>query len=159
MRETTKELDLDGKRYQLRKMTPLVGSWISNVLISSSISASSGSGSGESSEEFNKLSPQDKAEAAVNALWLVAASRLSEDNYTKIQRYCLLVCSQYIQGGGAAVPIFREDGKFALEQEPAVVNRLILEALQFNIVPFFVVGPSNGAGRQESASNLASQKK
>lgn len=154
--ERTKDVTIDGKKYQLSKMTAMVASRIHNWLVTASIkfqaeqqNITTPAAEEEAlHEEERKKDPQKAAAATVAMLWLLSSSTLSEEACTKIQNYALRSCSLYPDDGvGMPSPIMLADGRWAvkaLETDATAVNQLVIESLQFNISPFFRVRVSSG---------------
>lgn len=148
MRET-KEIELPDKtRYRLDKLSAPVASRIFNLLMSAVMKAQAGAGGGggDGPEEPEAVDREERAKAQVGLMWLLASTALDDDQYAKIQGQCLASCA--LLDGAATVPVRMADGRWAvkaLEYDAPAVNRLVLEALQFNIAPFFLVALSQAA--------------
>ena len=138
MRVTTKDLVIGNKKFQLRKFTPLVGVWIGNVLMASTLTQqqTAAQSSGPTSEEFNKLTEEEKAQAAISAMWLLAADSLSREKYSQIQMECLQACSLYVRDDVPPVPMNVNE----IGEDVSLLNQLVTESLQFNLTPFFSAG-------------------
>lgn len=83
--------------------------------------------------------PQDVEQAArdvVALFWALAASAMPVGDYKLIQDACLRVCSLYI--GEDALPVMLKNGVIDAAVDAVTLDALILEALQFNLCPFFV---------------------
>ena len=147
MRVITKDITIGNDRYQLVKMSAQTASWISNLLVANSLlnaRPSTSNESSEPSEEMPEMKPEEKAYAAVGSLWLLCGASLAEDVYKRIQNCCLMACRQY-DSNGTLLAVLMQDGRFVskdLENDAPTVNRLIMEAMQFNIAPFFIESAS-----------------
>jgi hypothetical protein len=145
--EATKDIDLDGAKYRVGRMTAMVASRIFNLLMTSSIKASTEAKVIDTSEKSSEMEPtEENANGMVAFLWISCTNSLDEDQYAKIQNQCLLVCSRY--ENDSPLPVKMVDGRWAmkdLEKDALTVNRLVTEALQFNISPFFLAGLSKAA--------------
>ena len=138
--EACRELDIDNRHFRVSRFTALIGSRILNILLAAMFKAQTGdSGTAPNPED---LSPED-ANALVSSMWIAVGSGLDTVTYTEIQRYCLQVCSIYATDASDAppIPLVSTNNRWAvkeLEHDFATVNRLITEALQFNLSPFFI---------------------
>ena len=153
--EDSKELDVDGKKFQLRRISAETGAWILNVLISAMFKSASVEESTSEQAAFDKSEPVEKANAAVAAMWISIGTAVSLETYKQIQRCCLQTCMLYV--GGNPVPLISTNGRWAdasLEKSVTVVNQLIIEVLQFNLAPFFI--ESALKNKPEAATALAS---
>lgn len=140
--ELTRDTYIDKNHYQLSKMTALVASrihgWLLNVAADT---ISKEEGKQEPDAAAIDLTPEQRADAIVEVLWLRASNVLSEEAITKIQNYALQTCG-YFQDADVAIPIIMRDGRIAapgLANDPVVISNLIRQSLQFNISPFFIV--------------------
>lgn len=141
----TKDVTIDRHRFQLGRMTPLVGSRILNVLISSSVKTISEASQSEDKTgqaSFNALSSEEKARDTVATLWMLAAANTSEEIYSQLQKYSLQACAIYVgESDAPPIPVLAKNGRWAdrtLEEDVKTVNKLILESLQFNLSAFFL---------------------
>lgn len=153
MRDMFTEVDIEGRRYQLGVMTPEIGSWIANVLLTCTMkaqseqrqtaAASSGADNGQSENtpEFVR--------GLIGAMWLMASQGLSPETYQRIQRECLSLCKAYVAPNAPPVPVRMTDGRYLPELNDltgiSTVNRLVTETLQFNLTPFFSA-PAQASG-------------
>lgn len=136
--EDFKEVEISGQNFQIGRMTPEVGARIGNLLITSILKIR---GRGDNNEGSPSVTPTP--EEAIEGMWVVATDTLSEENYSYIQRRCLLVCSQRITADSPAAPVLMKDGRWAskeLSRDIAAVNSLIAESLKFNLAGFFGQG-------------------
>lgn len=152
MREKTKVVEINGKSYEIGRFTPQTGSWIANLLITTMLKSQK-DGAPETQEESadDKVSAEEKAAGLVSILWLMASSDLPEATYARIQNHALLVCGQIHQEGAGATGIIKESGKWIateLQDDAPTISKLVTEALQFNIAPFFLEGVSNSAAQK-----------
>jgi len=125
-------------------MTALVGSRILNVLISTSAKQTSSEAPAEEKAQekslFDNLPEEEKANLIIASSWMLIGTNVPEDVYTQIQKNCLKTCSVYISPDAPPTPVVMSDGRWAvkeIENDIPTVNQLIIEALQFNLAPFF----------------------
>jgi hypothetical protein len=88
--------------------------------------------------------------AMVGAWMIRALPNSSEDDFKKIQTYCLKACSR-IEPDGTPSPILMEDGRWVaidLEYDTISVMELEAEVIKFNLADFFVEGASTPAKTQ-----------
>jgi hypothetical protein len=116
--ELHKDVELDGKRYRIARMTATVGSGIVTQLLPKIVPFLDGGGS------------LDIA-TVIKMLPTISASELAA-----IQAHCLAVCSHY-EENGALMPA---KGIKELEYDIPVVLALTVQALIFNLAPFFTGG-------------------
>lgn len=70
---------------------------------------------------------------------LTHAINMSEDDFANLQTHCLQVC-QRMDAHGIPMPLMTGDGRWAypeLEYDLVTVSKLMKEALEFNLTPFF----------------------
>ena len=142
MRELTKNVEIEGARYQLSKMTAMAASRIKNLLLAAAVSSPMAKAAAEqrgAAEQAVAPTPEN-ADGAVVVMWITAGQVLDEGVYSQIQTICLKTVAECVEGSEAAIPIMMADGRWAnkdLERNPTAVDSLIIEALKFNIAPFF----------------------
>ena len=148
-----KQFAIGSDQYQVAKMTALTASYIYGLFVSSMIKLVRETPAEADSVSSEEPKPDTEAEAAqrVGFLWSMLSGSIDEKTYSSLQQKCLAVCSKQVQAGDSFVysPVLMQNGsgRFAipeLAQDAVAVNRLIVEALQFNIAPFFTGGGSAG---------------
>lgn len=148
MQILTKDVEINGQKFQIKKMTAMTGSWLSNLLVATALKLASGAPDAEAQPQ-DDLSPEERATAMIGALWLTAGSTLTEEQYARIQHKSLSCCARHIEGGNP-ISVMMSDGRFAdkeLEQDGVMVGRLIMESLTFNLTPFFLASASSEVPR------------
>jgi hypothetical protein len=146
--ENYKELLINERFFRINRMTATVGSRVLNVLLSVAANAVSQSTREETQhgrEELEKLTPEEQANTMIGSLWVLAGGELSEESYNQLQRHCLLVCALRVTPDADPIPILMNNGRWAakeLESDIVTVDKLISEALQFNLAPFFIASAS-----------------
>lgn len=141
-----KDVEIEGKAFRVGRMTATVGARILNVLLSAGAKAQAKETStpeekDEAKMAFEELSEEEKANIAISSTWIMVGSSISSEVYSEIQMNCLRVCLLYPQSDSSPIPVVMANGKWAtseIEKDLPVVNQLIIEALQFNLAPFFI---------------------
>ena len=157
MTPKTKIIELSGTRYQLRKMAPDVGSFILMAMIGAGIKASNMGGGTNADDPHastekaaeNLPTAEPKGEEVVRATAFSAfLGGLDFEMHRFIQVRCLSVCSRMegTDGSEVPMPIVSEAGRWAIpeiQDDISLVMRLEVEALVFNLSPFFASGGLN----------------
>lgn len=139
MRETSKEVEVGGERYRLHKMPVEASTRIHNMLMAIAFKARDGS-AGDSAPEPDEATAEERADAMVATLWMLASAEMEEKTYARVQHQCMLACSR-LGGDGSLAPVKILDGRWAFEElkhDGPTVDRLVVEVLQFNIAAFFL---------------------
>jgi len=152
-----KEVTVNGRRYQISKMTPLVACRIHNWIVSGQAKMAMQMAEYMPEEipekdesAISKLTPEERADGAVVSTWNMASTAWSEELIEKIQMHCLKAVLSYPdEADGPPAPVMSSDGRWAdrrLQDDTQAVDQLIREALKFNVSPFFTGNQSNQAG-------------
>ncbi len=126
MTPDTKDIEIAGIRYQIGRFKARDGSWIL-------------------AQVLTKMLPAVIERALVKEAGAqLASSRamLGEEEFASIQGHALAVCRRY-ENGNVPMPIFLLPNTFAvkeIEYDLIVVMKLTIEALLFNLTPFFEGG-------------------
>jgi hypothetical protein len=139
--DDTKDIVLNGSRYQISRMDAAVGSWLLFRLIDS-IRKIFADGDQTEQQPVQELD-QSQKEAAANAMISGMLMTLDKDDFVKVQREALKVVGQYAAIGEKEVvlPVLMASGGFAV---PALKNdivstvQLTSSSLYFNLSPFFL---------------------
>jgi len=122
-----KDVQLNGTRYQIGRMTARNGSWVAMQIM-------------------GKIMPST-VESELGGITLPANRReMSEEEFHSIQDHCLAVCARYERqpnGMEVAIPVFVRPDTFTckeLEFDLLSIVALTAHALLFNITPFFAEG-------------------
>lgn len=149
MKERYHNLSIEETTYRLNRMTPQVGSWILSVLLSATARSKSDATPEDEEaarEAMGSLSNEERAASLVEAMWLNAGASISEEVFYKIQVHALNACAVYPSGPDSTpIPVATKDGRVAdktLEEDLTRYNRLVMEALKFNLCPFFLANMS-----------------
>lgn len=121
--ETTKDVEIDGKRYRISRFTAKVGSSIAAQLMPKIMQCIDG---------------QNLDVATIVKM----LPTISESELSGIQDHCFTVCARY-EENGAVTPVVLRPGVWGikeLEYDVVVVMALTINALIFNLSPFFVGG-------------------
>lgn len=140
--DDTKDVILNGSRYQIARMDAAVGSWLLFKLIDSMRKIFAGV-----EQDGQQQAPQDldqsQKEAAANAMISGMLMTLEKDEFAKVQREALKVVGQYAAVGEKEVllPVLMANGGFAvptLRSDIVSVVTLTSNSLYFNLSPFFL---------------------
>lgn len=139
--DDTKDVVLNGSRYQISRMDAAVGSWLLFKLMDALRKIFAGEQAGEQPEPQEL--EQNQKEAAANAMISAMLMTLEKDEFTKVQREALKVVGQYAAVGEKEVllPVLMQNGSFAvpaLKKDIVSVVTLTSGSLYFNLSPFFL---------------------
>jgi len=161
MRQLTREVTLGTWRFEVTKMSAQTASWLSNLLVANSLTngpRSQPQATPEAATPETTLTPEEQAAGAVGTLWLLCGSTLDEERYKRVQQ-CALASCRILDPDGNPSAVVMQDGRFTskdLESDAPTVNKLIAEALTFNLACFFAAG-SSAPAPTPSASTQPSQ--
>lgn len=120
--ETSKNVTISGVEYQVGRFKATTGSWILAQLLT-------------------KMLPS-AVESHFQSVGLAnGRAQISETEFENIQSHCLSVCRRY--ENGVPMPIFVRPDRWAvkeLEYDVVAVLTLTINALVFNLQPFFSEG-------------------
>lgn len=138
----TKIVELNGVRYQIRKMLPNVGSFILMKMLAAGMTAAQNLGGGESNQK-----PADagalSGENLVRGLVFAASQIFDFETHAFVQKSCISVCSRMEGDPELPMPIVNDSGVWAIPEirdDIALVMNLETEALIFNLSSFFDQG-------------------
>jgi len=137
MHEDTVIVPVDNVNYQVRRMTPAVGSYIWQRLMAAVYKASEGQKDTVAEEPTSDALKPSSAER-LRAMCGVAFMFLGFDDFEFLQKNCLRVVSREEPTLGY-IPIVSDDGRWAakdLEKNPFMVTRLMVEVLVVNLADF-----------------------
>jgi hypothetical protein len=139
MHEATKTVEVDGINYQIRRMTPAVGSYIWQRLMAAVYKAREGRAEQLTAEsiaepETKKPSSEDRLRGMCGVTFMF----LSFDDFQFVQRNAMRVLSREETTAGF-LPVQADDGRWAakeLEENPFLVTKLTVEVLVWNLASF-----------------------
>jgi hypothetical protein len=139
VRQTFKDIPLDGQQYRLSKWTPLDAIWVRDSLLRASMQAYKPPKDGEPEPKPAKDDnppTEEELEQMVGGQWSVYGSLLDEGNYRRVQVIALRSISRLVSG--QPVPIFMQNGNFAfnLDDEETTIEKLIRAAIGYNLCRF-----------------------
>ena len=141
MHETAVVVPIDSVNYQVRRMTPAVGSYIWQRLMAAVYKASEGQ-KDEAPVEPAVETPQPSSADRLRAMCGVAFMYLGFDDFEFVQKNCLRVVSREEPDMGY-IPVVADDGRWVakdLEGNPFMITRLMVEVLTVNLVSFLASG-------------------
>jgi Phage tail assembly chaperone protein, TAC len=137
MRELTKDIELEGIRYQLRKFDARTGSWIA-VQIASYLLPSA-----VETAVLENAAKTDGGGIVVPEGFQKNKRQMTETEFHNIQDHCLAVVSRYEGPNPLPVPIVHGSGRWAfpeMENDFITVLALTAQVLLFNMKSFFEDG-------------------
>ena len=142
----TKIVEIDGARYQLRRLSPEAGSFIAMKLLSAAQQGPSKEGGGPRKDGEEPTAPAQVApsgEQMVRVVALLAFNGLDFESHSFIQKKCLECCARLEGDPELPMPIVNSSGAWAIaeiKENLSLVMKLELEALVFSVAPFFESG-------------------
>jgi hypothetical protein len=122
----TKDVEIGGLRYQIGRFRARDGSWVLAQVLTKMMPT------------MLEAALRKKSSATLPA----GRVQIAEDEFANIQAIALSVCRRY-NDAGVPMPVFVRPDTFAapdLEYDVVAVMRLTIEALVFNLSPFFADG-------------------
>ncbi len=156
VKEKTKIVEVAGQRWQLRRMSPVDGSYCWQRLMAAMFRSASAqpqtAAPADEAEELRmkeaieKATPEDRLRTTCG----VGFMHLTYDELKFMQRVTLAVVNRMedINGVDTPMPAITDSGKFAvpgMEDDPALVTQLTTEALVFNLLSFLPGKPQTTA--------------
>lgn len=140
--DDTKDIVLNGSRYQIARMDAAVGSWLLYKLMDAMRKIFTGVEQDGQQQPVQEME-QNQKEQAANAMISAMLMTLDKDDFTKVQREALKVVGQYASVGEKEVllPVLMNNGTFAvpaLRNDIVSVVNLTAGSLYFNLSPFFL---------------------
>ena len=140
MHDKVKTVEVDGAQYEVRRMTPAVGSYIWQKLMAACYKAGESAKDSTQPEEgrVEKLLPTPTAEERLRALCGVAFMFMDFETFLFVQASAMKVLSRH-EGPAGFIPVMTDDGRWSvneLSDSPMLVTRLAVEALVFNLHSF-----------------------
>ena len=156
----TKIIEIDGARYQIRRMLPEVGSYLSMQLLGAAVKGGQIGGPTEGDSTVRTQNPRNgevtpteparmgesEAEELVRGVAFAAFLRgLDFESHRFVQWKALQVCSRLEDHGSGELPmpIITDTGQWAIAEirdDMPLVMKLETESLAFNCSPFFAGG-------------------
>ena len=144
-RSKTITVDVGGAKYQVRRMTPVVGSYIwqrlqlgaykgAQAMLKSGMVAER---SPEEVKAIDVVTVQDRLRALCGGAFMC----MDYADFEFVQRECVKVLARVEPNAGIdmPVPLMTDDGRWVLQdvyEDPALVTRLMVEAVVFNMESF-----------------------
>lgn len=123
-RETLKNVEIDGRKFTVKKFDAMTGSYIAYKLMAELLPAGMSAKLGVPSTSDKKM--------------------MSKEDFFDLQKDCLRVCEEPLPVG--STPVLDTEGNFqviGLEQDAKTVLALTFYALTFNLSSFFDASLSN----------------
>lgn len=134
-----KAVAVDGVNYVVRRMTPFVGSAIWQRLSYACIKLSEDRKSQQQPDE-TELADELMPDQRIRLICGMAFLKFSFADTEEVQRECMKVISRVDSQSGVPMPVMNTDGRwtpgYGLENDPALVTKLTVEALAYNLVGF-----------------------
>lgn len=131
MREVTKTVEVNGRKFQVEKFSAMTGSYVCIKILGRISHVALGIMSGEL-----------KDPAVISGALFGELNSFSKAEFLELQQECLAVTKevQNIAGVDAPIPVLLPDGKFGvadLEKDMMTVMALTVHVMVFNLTPFF----------------------
>ena len=156
MLEKTKNVEVAGQTYRIRRMSPKVGSFIlfkvMGALREGMAKRRPAVEEAPSTAPEKNVTPPDVEEfTRVMVVSALFGAGQDFETHSFIQTQALLVCSIVEQGenGEQTFPICNDSGQMAntpAKDDLSVISKLEIESLVFNLASFFGAGGLSGAG-------------
>jgi hypothetical protein len=145
MNEKTRQVELRGVRYQIRRFSPQIGSFVLGWLVTAPSENSTQQAPNTESTEQRKPKKKLSNEANIRGVAMMAMLRGSNiTRQTFVQQECMKVCSTIIDINGTELPepVMTSEGVLVpeLRDNLHACMRLQIEAIAFNLVDFFEQG-------------------
>lgn len=157
LKPKTKTVDIDGTRYQLRRMGPDVGSFILMKFMGAMAQrmSTAAPAAQEATEPDSAIATNEDIVRGIAVAGMSGAFDL--ETHSLIQRECLMTVSRLEDKDGTELPmpIMNSSGAYAVpevKEDIALVLRLQMEALVFNLSSFFEQGGLNALAEGRAAS-------
>ena len=148
MKDKTKTVELAGERWELRRMTPAVGSYIWQRLMAANVKAQSVNATTQpvvadaaENERLEKALAEITPEQKLRTVCAIACMYMTYEDLQFMQTAAMRVTSVMQSTGGTPLPmpVMQDDGRgllAMLEESPALVTQLMTEVLVFNLASF-----------------------
>lgn len=142
MRELTKDVEVSGRKFQIRKFDALTGSFIALKVVGLLAPAFKGMKIPEidGKEIKTDMDAQNKAMESFNMTeaFMPVLMGMKRSDFSDIQTDCLKACSEYMPGG--LNPVMHANGSWGaigIETDVMLAITLTVHALMFNLSGFF----------------------
>ena len=157
MHEKTKVVEVGGQRWQLRRMTPVDGSYCWQRIMAATYRSAqatqkpaeqlSAAEEARMEEAIKKATPEQRLRTTCG----MAFMSLTYDETKFMHKAGLGVTCRLesLAGVDTPMPVVDDSGRFAvqeLEGDPALVTQLVTEALVFNLLPFMAENTTTATG-------------
>lgn len=138
--EKSRKFELDGTTYEVRRMTPVVGSYIWQVMMRAAVRASKDMGGGSVQGQEGALE-QATAEEKTRGLATLALMNMDFREHEFVQNAVMRLMLRH--ENGAPMPFMVDDSRWdsriyeEIGSNPALVTKLVIEGLVFNLSGFF----------------------
>ena len=162
MKPKTNVVSLGGERWEVRRLTPAVGSYIWQRLMAANVKAQSVNQDAiqatvDEAEEKRLKTLMDSVtpEQRLRGVCGIAFMYMTFEDIEFVQTAAMRVTSLIQNAGGVEtpVPVMADDGRGLLPllaEDPALVSQLVVEALAFSLVSF--LQPTVASSRTATAA-------
>jgi hypothetical protein len=138
MHESHKVVPVDGANYRIARMTPLVGGYIWQRLLSALYKAQDGR---KTEDEQAPLldAPKPSTEERMRGMCGVTFMFLSFEDFQFVQKHCMQMIEREEPAPAGYLRVQLDDGRWAVPEiaaNPLLVTKLMVEALVFSLHPF-----------------------
>jgi hypothetical protein len=159
----TKNIEVNGTTYQIRRMDAKVGSYLVFKIIGglrNDLNKSNSGGDparGETTAPTTVASPDGENIARAVVLAALSGGLADYETHCFIQQKALAVCSRLetnAEGRELPMPVVTENGTLLaeLKEDVSLVYKLEVESLVFNLSPFFSQGGLSGTVESRAVS-------
>jgi hypothetical protein len=141
--EKQKTVDIDGVKYQLRRMSPVKGSYIWQRIMGGVLKAQAAIGGSQSpdAEPAESAAEQSPVEQRLKTTYAFASMHIDFADHEFIQREALTVVARMenLAGVEAPMPVVNGSGTVVIPEladNPMLVSKVVLESLAFNLSCF-----------------------
>lgn len=155
----TKNVEIDGKNYQIRRMEPNVGSYLLFRLLGAMNELKTGDAPATTGNETTAPAAAPSGEDIARSVVLAALFQANKDFefHCFLQAKALAVISRLEgePGSERPMPIMTSSGVIALpeiREDITLISKLEIESITFNLSPFFEGGGLKGSVGDQVAS-------
>jgi hypothetical protein len=139
----TKTVEVDGTKYELRRMTPIMGSYFWQRLMHACYVAAQARAVQQETDTAPEDAPKPLAEDRLRGLCAMAYMHMDMEDFERVQTACMKLISRLELNAGAEtfMPVMTDTGRWVaadLFDKPLTVTKLTTEALVFNLIGFLV---------------------
>lgn len=152
LKAKTMNVELAGVSWQIRRMTPAVGSYIWQRLMAAMYKVQAAQPAQEQEPKVEEPAAKTTVEEKLRLLCGISLMQFNFEDLEFTQKAAMRVVNRMedLPGGATPMPVMTDDGRYIpeLADDPFMVTRLTVEALVFNLASF--LSESFQAGTQSN---------